>query len=157
MSRTLLSVIKHILKYIVLFSVYGSIYFLIECLYKGHMTHPLMFIIGGLIGVLIGLINNLFDMDTDFVLQCFVGMMIVLLIECVVGYQVNIVEHLKMWNYSKVPLNFVGGQICVPFAFAWFILSGVCIILDDYLRYRLFDEDRPYYVLGDHIIQFFKL
>lgn len=153
MSRTLLSVIKHILKYIVLFSVYGSIYFLIECLYKGHMTHPLMFIIGGLIGVLIGLINNLFDMDTDFILQCLVGMMIVLLIECVVGYQVNIVEHKMLWDYTGIPFNFVGGQICLYFAIVWFILSGVCIVLDDHLRYWFFEEEKPHYIVGDKEIK----
>lgn len=149
-------VIKHLLKYIILFSVYGAIYFVIESIYKGHITHPLMFIVGGIVGVLIGMINNLFDMDTDMILQCFVGMMIVLLMECVVGYEFNIIRNQAMWNYSNVPLNFVGGQICVPFAIAWFILSGICIILDDYLRYRLFGEERPYYILGNKIIHFYK-
>jgi uncharacterized membrane protein len=113
-----------------------------------------MFIIGGIIGVLIGLINNLFDMDTDFLLQCFVGMLMVLLIECVVGYQVNIIDQQMMWDYSRVPLNFVGGQICIPFAIAWFILSGVCIILDDYLRYKLFDEEKPYYMIFNKRIEY---
>lgn len=150
--RIVMLVIKKILKYITLFSVYGIIYFLIECLYKGCITHPLMFIIGGFIGVLIGLINNLFDMDTDFILQCLVGTMIVLLVECVVGYQVNIIGHHMIWDYSRVPLNFVGGQICLPFAGIWFILSGICIIVDDHLRYMFFNEERPYYVIGDRLI-----
>lgn len=154
MNKILVSIAKHILKYIVLFSVYGTIYFFIECLYKGHITHPLMFIVGGTIGVLIGMINNLFDMDTDFILQCLVGTMMVLLIECIVGYQVNIVDQLMIWNYSGVPLNFVGGQICVPFAFLWFILSGICIILDDHLRYKYFGEEKPHYILFNKCIKY---
>ena len=153
MNNKILSIFKHITKFTVLFSVYGAIYFAIECLYKGHLTHPLMFIVGGIIGVFVGLINNLFDMNTDFILQCFVGMLIVLLIECIVGYQVNIIDQQMMWDYSRVPLNFVGGQICVPFAIAWFVLSGVCIVLDDYLRHWLFNEEEPYYLIFNKLIK----
>ena len=153
MRQKIIWLIKDIAKYSVLFLMYGSIYFLIESIYKGHLTHPLMFVVGGILGVLIGMINNLFNMDTDFILQCSVGMMIVLLAECIVGYQANIVCQQMIWDYSKVPLNFVGGQICVPFAIAWFILSGICIVLDDYLRYRIFDEEKPYYVIGNKMIK----
>ena len=145
--KWLILIIKHIYKYFVLFVMYGIIYFLLESIYKGHATHPLMFLVGGAIGILIGLINNLFDMNTDFILQCSVGMMLILIIECIVGYQFNIIQGWNMWDYSKVPLNFVGGQICVPFAIAWFILSGVCIVLDDWLRWRLFDEEEPFYII----------
>lgn len=135
-------------KYIVLFFFYGIIYFAIECAFKHCITHPLMFAVGGVLGILVGLTNNLFDMDTDFILQCLVGMLIVLVVECIVGYEVNIVRHLMIWDYSRVPLNFVGGQICAPFAFAWFLLSGVCIVLDDYLRYWFFKEEKPYYMIN---------
>ncbi len=153
MKQKIIWVIKDIAKYMGLFLVYGTIYFLIESIYKGHLTHPLMFAVGGILGVLIGMINNLFNMDTDFILQCLVGMMIVLLAECIVGYQVNIVQHQMIWDYSRVPLNFVGGQICVPFAAAWFIISGICIVLDDYLRYKIFDEEKPYYIIGNKMIK----
>lgn len=91
MKKTILWIIEHLIKYSILFLIYGIIYFTIETLYKGHLTSPLMFVIGGMMGVLIGMINNLFDMDTDFILQCLVGTMIILLIECIVGYQVNII------------------------------------------------------------------
>jgi len=147
MKAKVILAIEHLSKSFVLFMVYGFIYFILESLYKTHFTHPLMFIIGGIIGVLIGLINNLFDMDTDFILQCFVGMLLVLLIECVVGYQCNIVNKMAIWDYSKVPFNYVGGQICIPFAIAWFVLSGICIIVDDYLRWRLFGDEKPYYII----------
>ena len=90
-------------------------------------------------------------MDTDFILQCLVGMMIVLLVECILGYEFNIVEQRMLWDYSSVPFNFVGGQICLPFACIWFVLSGVCIILDDWLRHKIFKEEKPYYVIYNKI------
>lgn len=137
--------LKTLAKYLILFLIYGFIYFGIESLYKGRLTHPLMFLIGGGLGVLVGLINNLFDWDTNFLLQCGVGTLIVLLTECIVGYEFNIVRDMHLWNYSHLPFNYVGGQICLIFAVAWFVLSGVCIILDDWLRYWLFHEAKPHY------------
>ena len=62
------NIVLLILKYFLLFSVYGVIYFIIESLYKGHFTNPIMFMTGGIIGLLIGLINNLFDMDKNMYL-----------------------------------------------------------------------------------------
>ena len=134
------------MKHLALFTIYGGIYFTIECLFKWQITNPFMFLVGGALGVIIGLINNLFDMDTNFLLQCLVGMMLVLLVECIIGYEFNIVRNMVLWNYSKVPFSYVGGQICIPFAIAWFGLSGICIVLDDYLRYLLFGEEKPYYI-----------
>ena len=52
---------KYILRYSLLFSVYGFIYFVIECIYKGKISDWRMFFLAGFIGVVIGLINNLFS------------------------------------------------------------------------------------------------
>ena len=51
---------------------------------------------------------------------------------------------LEVWDYSNLPFNFMG-QICLPFSFAWTLLSGVAIVVDDYLRYLLFGEEKPHY------------
>ncbi len=67
---------KRIIKYSTLFIVYGLIYFIIECLYKGKLSDWRMFVLAGFIGIIIGLINNLFDIKTDFILQCIFGMLI---------------------------------------------------------------------------------
>ena len=143
----MLKIIKLFNKYCILFLTYGFIYFIIESIYKLKITSPYMFLVGGIVGVLIGLVNNLFDMSTDFLLQCGVGTLLVLLMECIVGYDLNIIKGMAIWDYSRVPMNFVGGQICIPFAVAWFILSGICIVLDDYLRYWWFSEEKPYYII----------
>lgn len=44
-----------------------------------------------------------------------------------------------------LPFNILG-QISLPFTLIWFLLSGVIIIVDDWLRYKLFKEDKPRYV-----------
>ena len=124
---------KRIIKYFTLFITYGSIYFIIECLYKGKLSDWRMFVLAGFIGIMIGLINNLFEMNTDFLLQCIVGMLIATLSEAVGGYYWNLQCGLGIWDYSNQPYNFMG-QICPMFSVAWFFLSIPVIYLDDYLK-----------------------
>lgn len=138
---------KFILKYLILFLTYGSIYFIIESIYKHKLTDWRMFLVGGMCAILIGLINNLFTFDTSFILQCLIGTLIVTLSEAITGYQFNIVEGLHIWDYSTLPLSYVGGQINILFSTFWFFLSGIAIILDDYLRWKFFKEERPHYIL----------
>ena len=57
---------KTLLKNIILFIVFGAIYFGIECLWKGHLTHWSMFVLAGMIGVLIGSINECIHKDMTF-------------------------------------------------------------------------------------------
>ena len=57
---------KTLLKNIVLFIIFGAIYFGLECLYKGHITHWSMFVLAGIIGVLIGSINEGVPWETPF-------------------------------------------------------------------------------------------
>lgn len=140
-------VLKIIIQYVFLFLFFGTVYFIIECVYKQSITDIRMFLLGGILGILIGLINNLFNWDTSFLLQCFVGMLMILLAEAITGYQWNIVEQLNIWDYSHLPFSAVQGQINLFFGIAWFGLSGVCIILDDILRWKFFNEDKPKYQL----------
>lgn len=141
--KLLLSISKNLF----LFLTYGFIYFVIECLFKHSITDIRMFILGGLLGVWIGLINNIFSFNTSFILQCIIGSMSTTLAEAILGYQWNIVEGLNIWNYSNLPFSTCAGQVNLFFSFTWLILSGICIILDDYLRYKLFNEEKPYYKL----------
>lgn len=140
-----MNILKSVLKQLILFVFFGSLYFVIECVYKQNVTDIRMFLLGGIVSVLVGLINNLFDWDTSFILQCLVGTMIILLSEAILGYQWNIIEHRAIWDYSSLPLSAIAGQINLFFGVIWFILSGVCIVLDDVLRWKLFNEEKPRY------------
>lgn len=143
---------KTILKYTSLFLTYGFIYFVIECIYKGKLSDFRMFMLAGIIGILLGLVNSLFDMNTDFVLQCIVGMLIATLSEAIGGYYWNIECGLGIWDYSSLPLSFVGGQVNLFFSIAWMFLSGILIVLDDWLRMKLYGEESPkYYIHGKYV------
>ena len=144
--------IKRLAKYSTLFLTYGTIYFIIECIYKGKLSDWRMFVLAGFIGVVIGLINNLFEMNTDFVLQCIVGALIASLSEAIGGFYWNLQCGLRIWDYSALPFSFVGGQINLFFSIAWMFLSGIVIVLDDFLRWKLYNEEKPkYYIHGNRI------
>jgi uncharacterized membrane protein len=104
-----------------------------------------MVIVGGLCFYLIGLINEVVPWDMLFQYQCIIGGMAITFVEFVSGVIINIFLKWNVWNYSNMPLNFLG-QICLPFTIAWCFLSAIAIVLDDYLRYFLFGEEKPRYV-----------
>ena len=136
-----------ILKQLFLFLVFGFVYFIIETIWKGHLTHWSMFVVAGIIGVLIGGINEYIPWEMPFFLQCGIGTVIATVIEGISGLILNVYLGLNIWDYSNVPFNFFYQQCCLPFCIAWFILSGVCIIVDDYIRYKIFNEEHPHYIL----------
>ena len=138
---------KRVFKDLILFVIFGAIYFGLECIWKGAATHWTMFAIGGFIGVLIGGINEYIPLEMPFFLQCGIGTVIATVIEGISGLILNIYLNLHIWDYSNVPFNFFYQQCCLPFCAAWFILSGACIIVDDYIRYKIFNEEHPHYIL----------
>lgn len=137
--------IKSTVKPIVLLLMGGTIYYLIEILWRGY-SHISMFILGGLCFVLIGAINDEFSWDMSLVKQSLIGTGIVTLLEFATGIIVNLKLGLNVWDYSNMPFNLLG-QVCLQFVLAWIPLSCVAIILDDYLRYWLFKEEKPHYTL----------
>ena len=62
------------------------------------------------------------------------------------GLVLNICLGMAVWDYSTLPGN-LWGQICLPFSALWALLAGFAVVLDDWLRYWMFGEDRPHYVL----------
>lgn len=139
---------RKILKPSVLLCAGGSIYILIEIVWRSMRgsspTHWTMFILGGLCFLFIGSLNELFTWEMPFWLQSIVGGAGVLTLEFVFGCVLNLWLGLNIWDYSNEPINILG-QVCLPFAFAWVLLAAVGIVLDDYLRYWLFDEEKPRY------------
>lgn len=134
---------KTFFKNLILFIVFGAIYFGLECLYKGHVTHWSMFVLAGFIGVLIGGLNEYIEWKMSFIKQCFIGMIIATLGEFVTGVIVNGIFQLNIWHYNV--LAFGWGQCSVIFSAIWFILSGVCIVIDDWIRWKWFGEEKPVY------------
>lgn len=141
---------KKVAKPLTLFCVGGSVYLTIEIIWRAARgsapTHWSMFLLGGLCFLFIGAINECFPWEMPLWLQAVIGTSGTLLLEFVFGCVLNLWLNLNVWDYSDMPFNIMG-QVCLPFAFAWFFLSLAAIVLDDYLRYWLFGEEKPIYKL----------
>ena len=135
-------------KSLVLFVIGGLVYITIEIVWRklmgSHPTHWTMFVLGGLSFVVVGGINEFFPWEMPFWLQTAIGTVCVLILEFTFGCLINIQAGLNVWDYSHLPLNILG-QVCLPFTFAWAALVAFAIVLDDYLRYWLFGEEKPRY------------
>lgn len=134
---------KYIAKNLILFVLYGILYVLIEILYRNY-SHWSMFLLGGLCGILIGIINEYYSWEMPFWKQVLIGEFMVLNLEFLTGCLVNVLFDWNIWDYSSIPFNLFG-QICLPFAILWIPLIAITIILDDYLRYWFFKEEKPHY------------
>lgn len=137
--------LKTALKVAVLLIIGGLIYCCIEVAWRGH-THWTMGVVGGICFVLIGGINERFPWTMPLYQQGLIGAGIVTAAELLSGLILNIWLGLGIWDYSTMPLNLMG-QICLPFCLLWILLSVVAVVLDDWLRYWLFGEERPHYVM----------
>lgn len=135
--------LKHIKKAAILFIVGGLAYIIIELLWRGH-THWSMAIAGGLCFLIVGGINEFFSWSTPLIFQGIIGSISITIIEFIFGLIFNIWLGLGVWDYSTMPLNIMG-QICVPFILLWIPLAIIAIILDDWLRYWWFNEEKPKY------------
>lgn len=136
---------RKILKILILFLIGGISYTLVEMAYRGH-THLTMLFVGGICFVLIGGQNEFYTWEMPLVLQCFIGSLIVTAIEFISGCVINKMLGWNVWDYSDLPCNLLG-QVCLLFSCLWMLLSIPAIILDDYLRYWLFGEEKPNYTL----------
>lgn len=141
---------KTVFKYGALFYIGGFLYYGIEIIWRilthSATAHPAMFIVGGIAFIAIGSINEWMPWDMPLIWQCAIGTSMVYVIEFISGCILNLWLGLGVWDYSGLFMNLFG-QICPHFAGAWFALSLVAILLDDDLRFILFDEDKPRYRL----------
>lgn len=141
---------KLLTKYIFLFLVGGFVYMAIELMWR-QKTHWSMGILGGICFLEIGLINEILSWELGIVKQAIIGASLVTINEFITGLIVNVWFGWNVWDYSNLPLNIMG-QICLPFFFLWIVISIIGIVLDDYLRYRFFGEERPRYYIGKKYI-----
>ena len=136
---------KIFLKYLFLFVIGGFTYFYIEILFRGY-SHFSMILCGGFAFILCGMINQLSNFQISIISQILISTCIITLLELITGYIVNIRLHLHVWDYSKLPYN-LHGQICPAFSLIWMFASIACIVLDDIIRWKIFDEEKPHYKL----------
>ena len=130
-------------KELILGMVGGVIYIGIELLWRGY-SHWTMFVLGGLCFMFLGWINEVIPWNMPLWLQGIIGTAIITGLEFIAGCIVNLWLGWGVWDYSNVPFN-VLGQICPLYMLFWIPISLMGIILDDYLRYWFFCEEKPHY------------
>ena len=136
-------ILKVLLKYLILFCIGGCGYYGLECLWRG-FSHWTMTILGGVCFILIGATNEFLTYEMLLWKQCLIGSIVVTILEFITGCIVNLWLGWDVWHYEYLDIL---GQICLPFSLLWFVMSGVVIVTDDWLRYWLFKEEKPHYKL----------
>ena len=135
--------LKNIFEEIILFLIGALMYYSIEILWRG-FSHWTMAILGGICFVIIGCLNNFIPWEIKFWKQMLLGSITITSLEFIFGYILNIVLKMGIWDYSNMPFNIMG-QVCILYSFLWFLLSAFAIILDDFIRWKLFKENKPVY------------
>lgn len=130
-------------KHIILFIIGGMAYFFLEVITRGY-SHYTMFLCGGACFLCCGLLNETSKIKMSFISQMVLSAGIITLLEFVTGLIVNVWLKMDIWDYSQMPYNFMG-QICLLYSVLWFFVSSAAILMDDYLRYKLFHEEKPHY------------
>ena len=121
----------------------GMSYVLLELLWRG-WSHPSMFVLGGLCFVLLGLLNEGARPELPMLVQALFGACVITALELATGLVVNVGLGLDVWDYSRLPWNFLG-QICLPYFLLWIPLSAGAVVADDWLRHALFGAPRPHH------------
>ena len=132
-------------KYIALGITGGLLYVLIETVWRGY-SHWTMFALGWLCFLALGLINEVLSWDTPLWKQVLIGACLITGLEFLTGCIVNLWLDWDVWDYSAMPGN-VLGQICPQYFLLWLPVSLAGIVLDDWLRFWWWGEERPRYKL----------
>ena len=138
---------SRVLKVLTIWFLMGMVYFVIEGIWripKGGDANISMLFVGGLCGLLIGSINQIPKFYNMSVFkQSLIGTGIVLVIEYIAGYILNIKMGLDIWDYSDMFFN-INGQICLEFGLLWILLMPAAIWLEDFIRFKFWNEGVGY-------------
>ena len=138
--------LRSLCKSLVLCAIGGGAYYLVELIWRGS-SHFSMILVGGMCFLCIGQLNHSYlEWEMPLTSQMFLSGGIITVIEFAAGLLLNVKLGLGIWDYSDIPYNFMG-QICLSYFALWQFLSIVGILLDDYIRYWFFGEDKPRYTL----------
>ena len=136
---------KKLVELTTLFLIGAAVYYSAEMLIRGR-SHWTMAVAGGICFLAICGINEVLDYEMPFLLQMLYGAIAVTATEFIFGCVLNLWLKLDIWDYSNLPGNILG-QICPQFTVLWFFVSGIGIVVDDLVRWKLFGEEKPHYKL----------
>lgn len=123
----------------------GSTYCALEVIWRGY-SHWTMLVLAAVVFIIVGLLNEVWSWQTSLALQVATGTALATALEFITGCIVNLWLGWDVWDYSDMPGNLMG-QICPQYTLLWAALVLVAILLDDYIRWRFFGEEKPHYTL----------
>lgn len=128
---------KHVLLHLLLFLIGFFGYGLLEVVWRGY-THPTMGFAGGLSLCFLSVTEHgLKELKTVYkALLC--GLFITA-IELIIGIIMNIRLKAGVWDYSLMPMNFLG-QISFTFSVMWCILSIPMMKITAMIRNVIFEK-----------------
>ena len=135
---------RQIAKYAFLVWFGGSTYVTLEVFWRAR-SHWTMFVLAAVVFIMIGLLNEIWE-KWNLLIQTLVGTGIATVLEFITGLVVNVILRWDVWDYSNLPGNIMG-QICPQFMILWALIVVVAIILDDVIRWKFFDEEKPHYTI----------
>jgi len=94
-----------------------------------------MALAGGICFILFSLVAEGFS-DMPLLVRAFLSAVGVTLVELVFGLIFNIMLGMRVWDYSKMPLNFLG-QICPLFSLFWVGIALIFLPLADALNRKI--------------------
>ena len=112
---------KSIKKNSALFAVGGTLYPLLEILWRGY-SHISMAFAGGICVVLINRVCCEVMKGKRLIVKALTGGGIITAVEFLIGLITNVFLGLRVWDYSNTPFNILG-QVCLPFSLAWTAIS----------------------------------
>ena len=135
---------RQIAKYAFLVWFGGSTYVTLEVFWRAR-SHWTMFVLAAVVFIMIGLLNEIWA-KWNLLVQTLVGTGIATVLEFITGLVVNVILRWDVWDYSNLPGNIMG-QICPQFMILWALIVVVAIVLDDVIRWKFFDEEKPHYTI----------
>lgn len=117
-----------------LFAAGAAGYALIEVLWRGY-THWSMAVAGGVCFLEFGRLWEKLKTLKRIYIPLF-GSAVITFVELVFGVLFNIILKKRVWDYSRMPFQFMG-QICVLFSTLWGLLSIIALPLAGKIRAKI--------------------
>ena len=127
-------VYSRIKRYLLFFIIGALGYAAIEIIWRGH-THWSMALAGGICFIIFSLVAEGFS-DLPILIKAVLCAVGVTLVELVFGLIFNVLLGMSVWDYSNMPLNFLG-QICPLFSLLWLGMALIFLPFANVLNKRI--------------------
>ena len=131
------SYLSQAIEYLLVSAIGGISYFSLEVLWRG-WSHISMAICGAICFSFFYYIEGKIRFRRlPLVFKAIVGGAFISTLELVAGLVLNKLLHLKIWDYSHAPFDFLG-QICLQMSILWVFVSILAFLLCDIIRRNIF-------------------